>query len=355
MREYCVEKGISYHLTIPHIPQLNGVSERMIRTITEKARTMLNGTKLDKCFWGEAVLTATYLINRTPSNALCDKKKTPFEMWHSRKPNLKYLKVFGSTVYMHNKTRKRKFDDKSIKCILVGYETNGFKLWVLEDNKFVVARDVVVDEGNMISPEILEIEHPESDWVIQNDSMDQQDESQNECIENMESNAPNESREIADFQNESKEDKQGDFQNSKDITNILNESKEEDQPDFPNESTEDNAEVRRSERLRDKPPRSYRFLDSCLLSSQTIFSDIPNNYDEIKERDDRSKWEQAIKEELDSHLLNETWSIVDSPKNKNIIDCKWVFTIKNDELGDPVKYKARLVARGFKQKYLIDY
>lgn len=39
MKEYCVQKGITYHLTVPRTPQQNGVSERMVRTITEKARS----------------------------------------------------------------------------------------------------------------------------------------------------------------------------------------------------------------------------------------------------------------------------------------------------------------------------
>lgn len=43
------------------------------------------------------------------------------------------------------------------------------------------------------------------------------------------------------------------------------------------------------------------------------------------------------------------------PSDRNIVDCKWVFTIKHDELGRPTRYKARLVARGFTQEYLIDY
>lgn len=81
----------------------------MIGTITEKARAMVNGAKLDKSFWGEAVLTATYLINRIPSRALGDRATTPYEMWHSRKPNLKHLRVFGSTVYVHNKNKKGKW------------------------------------------------------------------------------------------------------------------------------------------------------------------------------------------------------------------------------------------------------
>ena len=47
--------------------------------------------------------------------------------------------------------------------------------------------------------------------------------------------------------------------------------------------------------------------------------------------------------------------LVDRPKDKNIIDCKWVFAIKPDEFGNPARYKARLVARGFSQQYLVDY
>ncbi|CAB3253510.1 unnamed protein product [Arctia plantaginis] len=90
------------------------INERMIRTVTEKARAMLSGAKLEKVFWGEAVLTAVYLINLTPTKAL-KQSRTPFEMWHNRKPQIKCLRVFGSTVYVHNKTNKNKFDDKSWK------------------------------------------------------------------------------------------------------------------------------------------------------------------------------------------------------------------------------------------------
>ena len=45
MKEFLVQKGISYHLTLPRTPQLNGVSERMKKTITEKARAMIFGAK----------------------------------------------------------------------------------------------------------------------------------------------------------------------------------------------------------------------------------------------------------------------------------------------------------------------
>lgn len=53
-------------------------------------------------------------------------------------------------------------------------------------------------------------------------------------------------------------------------------------------------------------------------------------------------------------LENETWEIVLHPKGKNVVDCKWVFTIKNDAEGNFSRYKARLVTKGFSQKYMLD-
>jgi len=93
-------------------------------------------------------------IDRILSRALGDRPTTPYEMWHNRKPILKYLKIFGSTVYIHNKIRKRKLDEKSFKTMFVGYEPNGFKLWDTENEKFIVARDVVVDETNMVNSRV---------------------------------------------------------------------------------------------------------------------------------------------------------------------------------------------------------
>ena len=65
-RGYCSKHGIRHIKTVPGIPQHNGVAERMNRTILEKVRSMLKTANLAKEFWGAAVTTACYLINRTP-------------------------------------------------------------------------------------------------------------------------------------------------------------------------------------------------------------------------------------------------------------------------------------------------
>lgn len=339
MKSFCVQKGISYHLTVPRTPNLNGVSERMNRTITEKARAMLCGAELEKQFWGEAVLTATYLINISPTKAL-KIHKTPYELWHNKRPMLKYLRIFGSTVYIHNKTQKSKFDEKSSKGILVGYEPNGYKVWDIETDRFIVARDVLVDEINFLDsrPRITN----------KRENINTHNEPYKKLVKLNKSNEIENVKLIDQSENISGRT----IDQSERMTGMRTENSSLDKND------EKLLEVRRSDRIRELPKVDYREDTSqinYLTCALTISNKNPMSYKEIKERDDRAKWEEAIKEELDSLLLNNTWTLVQKPENKNIIDSKWVFTIKNDEFGNPLRYKARLVARGFNQQYLQDY
>ena len=68
-------------------------------TLMEKARSMLSGTGLGQEFSAEAVETACYLVNRSPSSVLED--KTPHEVWTGKKPSLSHLRVFGCDAYVH--------------------------------------------------------------------------------------------------------------------------------------------------------------------------------------------------------------------------------------------------------------
>jgi len=122
------------------------------------------------------------------------------------------------------------------------------------------------------------------------------------------------------------------------------------------EPSDSNTQIRKSNRLKEKPKLSYRdMIKNCVMNAQTLTGRAPISFDEINNRSDKEQWRAAIEDELNSHEINNTWSLVERPENKNIVDCKWIFTIKQNEFGRPVKYKARLVARGFTQEYLIDY
>ena len=62
-----------------------------------------------------------------------------------------------------------------------------------------------------------------------------------------------------------------------------------------------------------------------------------------------------MEEEIEALAKNQTWHLVPPDSGQNLIDCKWVFKIKEKSDGTVDRYKARLVAKGFKQRYDIDY
>ena len=79
-------------------PQQIGVVERKNRVIQEMARAMLHNKDMAKNLWGEAVNTAYYTINGVYFRLGI--KKTSYELWKGRKPNVKYFQIFGSTCFI---------------------------------------------------------------------------------------------------------------------------------------------------------------------------------------------------------------------------------------------------------------
>jgi histone deacetylase 1/2 len=67
------------------------------------------------------------------------------------------------------------------------------------------------------------------------------------------------------------------------------------------------------------------------------------------------RWREAMKNEYEALIRNDTWTLVPTARGKNLIDSKWVYKIKKRADGQIDRYKARLVAKGFKQRYGIDY
>ncbi|GJV23248.1 zinc finger, CCHC-type containing protein [Tanacetum coccineum] len=82
----------------------NGLAERMNKTLMDKVRCLLIQTELPKTFWAEAICTAAYLINRSPSTTI--KKKTPMEMWSGHPSDYGMLRIFGCVAYPHDKQGK---------------------------------------------------------------------------------------------------------------------------------------------------------------------------------------------------------------------------------------------------------
>jgi hypothetical protein len=147
LQEFFEEEGIQCEFAIRYTPQQIGVSERMNRTIVEKARCLILNCKLGKTFWSEAVQTAVYLINRSPTSALGG--RIPAALWYNEKPNLSKLRVFGCVAYLllPKELIPGKFDSKCLKYYFTGFCPNGYRLWCPEEGKIITGRNVVFYEN----------------------------------------------------------------------------------------------------------------------------------------------------------------------------------------------------------------
>ena len=82
--------------------------------------------------------------------------------------------------------------------------------------------------------------------------------------------------------------------------------------------------------------------------------DEPTNYQEAMMGPDSAKWLDAMKSEMRSMYENKVWTLIDLPNDWRDIEIKWIFKRKTD--ADSVTiYKARIVAKGFRQVQGVDY
>ncbi|KAK8562296.1 hypothetical protein V6N12_010380 [Hibiscus sabdariffa] len=144
--ELLKECGIVSQLTPPGTPQWNGVSERRNRTLLDMVRSMMSHTDLPTSFWGYALETAAFTLNRVPSKSV---QKTPHEMWTGRRPNMSFMKIWGCKAYVKHQM-STKLEPKSEKCTFVGYpkETKGYYFY--NENKVFVARTGVFLEKEFL-------------------------------------------------------------------------------------------------------------------------------------------------------------------------------------------------------------
>ncbi|XP_074298220.1 uncharacterized protein LOC141629048 [Silene latifolia] len=145
--DYCASKGIIHQRSIVGRPQQNGRVEMKHRHFLETARALRFHAQLPIRFWGDCLLSATYLINKMPSSVL--NWQTPHELLFHTKPAYDKLRVFGNLCYATRPpTITDKFLPRARKCMFIGYPLakKGYKLYNLDTNDVFVNRDVVFYE-----------------------------------------------------------------------------------------------------------------------------------------------------------------------------------------------------------------
>jgi hypothetical protein len=94
------------------------------------------------------------------------------------------------------------------------------------------------------------------------------------------------------------------------------------------------------------------YTDDIVRYGLVAAAEEPHNHHEAL---DDPRWKLAMDHEFDALIKNHTWHLVPPKEGANIIDCKWVYKVKRKYDGSIDRYKARLVAKDFKQHYIIDY
>ena len=343
-KKYLKGAGIQPIISPPYTPSQNGLAERMNRTLMEHARCLLEDAKLDKGFWGYAVLTAAHIHNRLPSRSHND--ISPMEHWTGKIPGVGHLRVFGATAWVHiPKERRQKLDPKSIKCILVGYEEDpGSRVSRLYDpsrKKLVLSRDVIIDE----TPTGISVSDSRDTMTVGWEK--DPDRALPNAREILEDGFQPLDTIIPPTSNES--ESQG-MQDTITVRPLLAHTNipQSGALNLPNPGGQIGSEPRRSQRMR---------KENALVASQPEFALLagnetaePQTLTEALSSAEKEQWRTPWKAELASLAKDNTWVIEKLPEGRSTIGCRWLFKKKDDG-----RYKARLVAKGFSQQAGIDY
>ncbi|KAJ4721161.1 Retrovirus-related Pol polyprotein from transposon TNT 1-94 [Melia azedarach] len=406
--KYLEKQGIIHQSSCVGTPQQNGIAERKNIHLLEVARALLFQMKVSKVFWGDAILTACYLINRMPTRVL--NFDTPFKTLEKSFPSSKHLisslspRVFGCTAYVHNQDiHKSKLDPRALKCMFVGYSPfkKGYKCFHPPTRKYFVSLDVTFVENQPYQP-TLQGENTRIEEELAGG--EETSESWEDILNTLpiSSSSHKEELEIANdlFQSDHIVEPVAscDLFQSDQIVEPVASSQEQQQPSSPQELkvySRRQKETIHSPKLNQSlepekaiPEDTSKFLNSSLddldipialrkgvrsctqhpIANFISYKKINHQYKafitnvstlevpkSIQEAMKDPKWRAAVLEEMIALKKNNTWELIKLPTGKKTVGCKWVFTIKFKADGTVERYKARLVAKGYTQTYGIDY
>jgi hypothetical protein len=328
MADYLFQYGITHEFTVPGNPQQNGASERLGGIIWEKAESFLKLAGLPAKFWPEMVKTANYIRMRSPQARV---QTTPYEAWHGEPPRYSHLRAPGTKCWAIQRLRSKQVEN-GIECKLLGYEGDSIYRLLTLDGKVIRASTVrFAAEKRSLADTAEPEEHTPKrlcDHSVHESSGDNY------------------------------------IQLIQDTSDTIIEG------DIPE------TEATPSQNTRESHPRvartaEYHPLERALISydiddeSPKLFALLatsdpsepyePRTFREAASGGAAKQWESSMQDEVNSLKENNTWYIVDRPKDRAVLSGKWVYRHKRGPNREVIRYKSRWVVRGFEQREGLDY
>lgn len=266
----------------------------------EMERSMLKGKNLPNEYWAEAMACAVYILNRSPTKIV--KNMIPQQAWSGKHHCVSHLRVLGCIAYAYvPKEVRSKLDGKSEKCIFIGYDerSKAYKLFNPITKKVIISQDVIFKEEESWDGSI-DKSIAGTPTLYEQDGKDQ---------ENQEDQS-NEQRGSLSRSSQGNSIQMGD------------EQREFSSPQVSNNSNPTIEQLR--SRYRSNKTRSLQdiYEQEDMMNSQSnfaLFSQDPIYFkDAIKEE----QWINAMNNKIESIEKNDTWKIVDLPKNRDCIGVK---------------------------------
>ncbi|KAK1619699.1 hypothetical protein QYE76_025216, partial [Lolium multiflorum] len=387
LNDFLSDEGIRHQYSAAYTPQQNGVAERKNRTLMDMARSMMAEYKSRYNFWAEAISTACHSSNRLYLRKGLN--KTPYEILTGNKPNISYFKVFGCKCFYKIKgVRLSKFSPKALEGIFVGYgaESHTYRVFDIASGIIIESCSVRFEEndssqvGQVDGHGVASREELCSTTVEPSSSQHQQTpsiEANDAPTQEQEENPPSHVQDQGQDQPRIHDDQAHEVEHSQEIEEAPIEGQDGDPNDQVDQVTPPRPKRTKEEIEARRLARRDRTLEirghthdkvlgdvRAKVSTRRQLANFSNHHAYISvvepkkvfEALEDSDWVEAMHEELNNFKRNKVWTLVEKPKEcRNVIGTKWIFKNKQDEFGNIVRNKARLVAQGFSQVEGIDF
>ena len=354
--------GTARKLTVHDTPQLNGVAERLNRTLLERIRAFAHESGLPKSLWGEALRHAVWLKNRTATRALDG--RTPFEALYGHPPDLSRLRAWGCHVWVHDPDRS-KLDVRAREARWLGFDIDAraHRVFWPGPGNVTVERTIyfgtsALSEGEETHIPTLRGEQSDAPSTPTTSSTPA---SPAPSAPSAPVSAPPAPVQPPVSMPDSQPPPLRCSTRTRKPSRLVRDlqSGEGVGMRLPGSFAEESEEAWGVWSVEDGAPvllEDFEGLE-CALAAETADAEAlePRTLAEAKRRPDWPQWEKAIQEELATLNATGTWRLEEAPPRANVIGCKWVFKAKKDAAGNVARYKARLVTQGFSQIGGVDY